>query len=101
VQGRRATIGVAVLAALALALVIGLAARSTGDGGSDAGAPCHAQVNCVGQVANAPLGASALPASAVAVLVALLLAGRVATPPTPSHDRLVAGRLFRPPRTLG
>jgi hypothetical protein len=100
VRGRRVVIGAVVLAAVTLALVAGLLGRVHLDD-RVAAHPCHAQVNCAGQIANVPLGASALPVAAAVVVAAVLLVTRVAPAPAAEHDRLVAGRLFRPPRLLG
>jgi hypothetical protein len=91
-------LGVALVAAFLLALAAGGLGRV---GRSDArhdGGLCHAQVNCVGQVANTPLGSSALPVTVVAVVAALVLFTRFDLAPVRWHDRLAASRLFRPPR---
>jgi hypothetical protein len=92
-------LGTAVVAALVLALVaggVGLG-RTTADAHTD-DRMCHAAVNCVGQVANTPLGSSALPVVAVVVAAALGLVAHLRLAPLPWRDRLAAGRLFRPPR---
>jgi hypothetical protein len=94
-------LGTAVVAALVLALVaggVGLGlGRTTADAHTD-DRMCHAAVNCVGQVANTPLGSSALPVVAVVVAAALGLVAHLRLAPLPWRDRLAAGRLFRPPR---
>jgi hypothetical protein len=101
VRGRRLVLGAAVIAALVLALVAGAVGRvGAGESRHDS-APCHAQVNCIGQVANAPLGASTLPVGFVAVALALMVVTRADVRPVRWHDRLAANRLFRPPRLLG
>jgi hypothetical protein len=93
-------VGAALAALLVAALIVGGVAPSRSSASLADGLPCHAQVNCVGQVANTPLGASALPAVAVAVVAALVVS-RLDVTPSRRRNRLVAGRLFRPPRVLG
>jgi hypothetical protein len=96
---RLMVLGTAVVAALVLALVaggVGLG-RTTADAHID-DRMCHAAVNCVGQVANTPLGSSAVPLVAVVVAAALGLVALLRVAPVSWRDRLAASRLFRPPR---
>jgi hypothetical protein len=77
---------------------------ATGDRvGSDVGpeAQCVTRVTCAGQLASSPLGTSMLPVlGVVAALVAAVAVTRLVPNRTPWRDRLVAGRLFRPPRLV-
>jgi hypothetical protein len=94
-------VAMALVAAVLVALLAGGFGRVATGHADDGAAPCHAQVNCVGQIANAPLGASSLPVALVAVAAVFLLVTRLDLRPVRWHDRLTAGRLFRPPRLLG
>jgi hypothetical protein len=95
----RLLLGALVVALLLAAMAVGGVGSSRSDGASSG--PCHVQVNCAGQVANAPLGSSALPTAAVVVVAVLVLVSRLDLTPSGWRDRLVGGRLFRPPRLLG
>jgi hypothetical protein len=101
IEARRLLAALAVAAVLAAIVLGGLGRAASGSSAGDQRASCHAQVTCVGQVANAPLGASALPAVAALAGFALLVLGRVDLRPDYGHGRQAAGRLFRPPRTAG
>jgi hypothetical protein len=101
VRARHLLVGAALAALLLAAMVVGGAVGSRSVAAAADNLPCHAQVNCIGQIANTPLGSSMLPVSTVAVVAALVVVSRLDVTPSRRRDRLVAGRLFRPPRALG
>jgi hypothetical protein len=98
VRLRHLVLVAATVALVLAALVLGGGARPRAAGDAVSDGPCHAQVNCVGQIANAPLGSSMLPVTTVVVVAALVLLARLDLTPSSWHDRLAGGRLFRPPR---
>jgi hypothetical protein len=98
VRARHLLVGAALAALLLAAVVVGGARASRSVTRVADGVPCHAQVNCAGQIANVPLGVSLLPVAVVTLAAALVVLRRLDAAPARRHDRLVDGRLFRPPR---